>query len=73
MKEEMATQKQYEYAREIANTLDVQLPVEFTKEAYSKFISHYKDEYEKFKYLYVDEDDEEYYEEKHQYSWERTR
>lgn len=42
---ESPTQKQIEFVEAIADKLDLYLPDEFTKEAYSEFISVWKDEY----------------------------
>lgn len=39
------TQKQIDFAESIAEALDLELPAEFTKAAYSKFISEWKDDY----------------------------
>ena len=36
------TQKQIEYAKYLADRMCVELPTEFTKEAYSEFISKWK-------------------------------
>ena len=41
-----ATEKQIEYAETIAACLDLELPEEKTKQAYSNFISEWEDDYD---------------------------
>ena len=40
------TEKQINYAEKIANTLHIELPKEFTKNAYWRFISDHKTQFE---------------------------
>ena len=57
--DEKATEKQVSYATDIANRLNLQLPSEYTKQAYSQFISDNVDAFKRAKQSYyadVDED-----------------
>lgn len=45
----MPTQKQIEYAQEISRFLEVPLPEEYTKEAYTDWIGAYAKEYRDMK------------------------
>ena len=40
--EERPTKKQEEYAKYLAERMCINLPIEYTKGAYSEFISHWK-------------------------------
>ena len=42
-----ATVKQIDFAKDIAEWFGVELPEEMTKEAYSKFLNQYADDYKK--------------------------
>ena len=44
----MPTDKQVSYATAISEGLEVPLPKEYTRQAYSNFISEYKEEYQIF-------------------------
>lgn len=67
----LTTEKQFEFAKAISETLDVEMPQDFTKESYSEFINHYKDEYYKIKELYPEDDYDEHDDNGNRYSWER--
>lgn len=43
-KKEKPTEAQVEFAEKIAEKLDLELPEDFTREAYSGFISEWKDD-----------------------------
>lgn len=52
--DEKATEKQVKYATDIANTLKIQLPREYTKQAYSQFINENVDAFKRAKQRYYD-------------------
>lgn len=71
MKDDLTTEKQFEFAKAISEMLDVPMPQDFTKEAYSEFINHYKNRYYEVKELYGDDDYDEHDDNGSRYSWER--
>lgn len=45
IKPDVPTDKQIEFAESISDDLEIPLPKEFTKQAYSEFITEWKDDY----------------------------
>lgn len=45
MVQEHPTEKQYKYAQAISEELGIEMPFEYSKKAYSDYISHYQSEY----------------------------
>lgn len=60
MNNDSPSEKQYDYAKAIADELEIELPPVFTKQAYSDFISHYQTEYKLSLQKYHIEDEEDY-------------
>lgn len=53
---DIVTEKQFEYARAIADKLGISLPQDFTKQTYSEFIQAYSGEYKRECQRMTDED-----------------
>ena len=71
MRDEFPTQKQFEFAKEISEFLEVEMPQDFTKGTYSDFINHYKNRFYELKELYPDDEYDEHDDNGSKYSWER--
>lgn len=52
------SEKQYDYAKAIADELEIPLPEIFSMSSYSDFISHYKKQYKLELQRYHDEEEE---------------